>query len=433
MLISAFNLYRLRHFASRLPFLCRRFISHSSDVQYNDVIQESTLEILNVKYDRDEWTNITPKIISYIGQNLIEKKSNPLSLVAQNIRHFFTDFDTFSFPSPVVDLEANFDSLLIDKNHVSRTKSQSYYVNSNYLLRSHTSAHQAHCLKRKSTSFVCIADVYRRDEVNRSHFPAFHQCEILRLYSQNEHPFRSNNIEVIESTPTLRSENKQEFYKEKAHKVMESIMKSTIEEYIRQYLGKSIEMRWVPAFFPFTHPSWELEIFSHGEWLEILGAGIVEHKLLAKVGIEDKIGWALGFGLERLAMIKYKIPDIRLFWIEDERFLSQFENRKHNEEVIFQHFSLYPPRTNDLSFWLPPNANFCENDFYDLVRTVGGDAVEEVTLIDDYLDKKTNRVSNCFRIAYRSCFKLLRQEDINDTHLAIAEAARKQFGVELRL
>merc|ERR1711884_497094 len=86
-----------------------------------------------------------------------------------------------------------------------------------------------------------------------------------------------------------------------------------------------VETRWVECYFPFTHPSWELEVQWRGDWLEVLGCGVMEQELLANAGVVDRVGWAFGLGLERLAMVLYSIPDIRPFWTKDSGFLSQFE------------------------------------------------------------------------------------------------------------
>lgn len=145
-----------------------------------------TVEIYSQRYKTDDWTNVTPKIVSLIGRNLYKTEPNPLYLISQGIRQHFNQFDYFEYESPVVDLEANFDSLLIAKDHVSRDKADTYYVNRELLLRSHTSAHQAHCLKQGSSQFVCIADVYRRDAIDATHFPAFHQCEVMQLFSKQD-------------------------------------------------------------------------------------------------------------------------------------------------------------------------------------------------------------------------------------------------------
>ncbi|KTF79461.1 hypothetical protein cypCar_00043233 [Cyprinus carpio] len=99
------------------------------------------------------------------------------------------------------------------------------------------------------------------------------------------------------------------------------------------------------------------------------------------------MGWAFGLGLERLAMVLFGIPDIRLFWSEDERFLKQFRLSDIYQPVIFQPLSKYPPLFNDISFWLPAEG-YTENDFYDLVRSIGGDLVEKVTLVDEFTHPK---------------------------------------------
>ncbi len=125
-----------------------------------------------------------------------------------------------------------------------------------------------------------------------------------------------------------------------------------------------VEMRWVDAYFPFTEPSMELEIFFRDEWLEVLGSGVVQQKILDQTGQGDKIGWAFGLGLERLAMVLYKIPDIRLFWSDDQRFLKQFGRGKTTE---FKPYSSYPPCLKDIAFWLPED--YHENDFHDAVRS----------------------------------------------------------------
>lgn len=147
---------------------------------------DKSVEILNKSYSVDDWTNISPQLVSLIGRNLYLNKGNPIYLLSEAIRHFFRDFDCFVFDDPVVDLESNFDSLLIPKDHVSRQRSDTYYVNKDHVLRSHTSAHQRHCLEKRSTAFLCIADVYRRDEIDRRHHSVFHQCEAFRLYNASQ-------------------------------------------------------------------------------------------------------------------------------------------------------------------------------------------------------------------------------------------------------
>lgn len=97
-----------------------------------------------------------------------------------------------------------------------------------------------------------------------------------------------------------------------------------------------IKYRWVDQYFPFTHPSWELEVFFNNNWLEVLGCGIIRQEILQKSGTMDRIGWAFGLGLERLAMCLYSIPDIRLFWSTDSGFLNQFITDDVNKAITYK-------------------------------------------------------------------------------------------------
>ncbi|XP_018418055.1 PREDICTED: phenylalanine--tRNA ligase, mitochondrial-like, partial [Nanorana parkeri] len=192
-----------------------------------------------------------------------------------------------------------------------------------------------------------------------------------------------------------------------------------------------LEIRWVDCYFPFTHPSFEMEIKFQGEWMEVLGCGIMEQKLVNSAGAHDKIGWAFGLGLERLAMILYGIPDIRLFWSENQIFLKQFYVSDINQQVQFQPISKFPFLANDISFWLP-SEGYSENDFYDLVRSIAGDIVEEVTLIDQFTHPKTQRVSHCYRIKYRHMERTLTQNEVSILHRKIGQSAIEELRVEGR-
>lgn len=110
-------------------------------------------------------------------------------------------------------------------------------------------------------------------------------------------------------------------------------LKQTLEAMCKDLFGNEAKMRWVDAYFPFTHPSYELEIEFNGKWVEVLGCGVMEQKLLNDAGAESKVGWAFGLGLERLAMIMYGIPDIRLFWTKDSGFTHQFANLEPSDVV----------------------------------------------------------------------------------------------------
>lgn len=411
---------------SFLTISCRKFklakiVSIVSRRKLSD--DPSTLTVCNKTYNRDDWTNVTPKILSFTERRLHLTPQNPIGLLTRSLKDHFNDLDSFDYPDPVVTLQDNFDSLLIPKDHVSRSKHDTYYINQDHLLRCHTSAHQGHCLKKGSKAFLTVADVYRRDEVNSTHHPVFHQAELVKVFSRDQlsvDPFVANG---------MRSKEYQENHNKEAVNFVMSDLKTSIEVYIKKLLGHDLKLRWVEAYFPFTHPSVELEIFVDDKWMEILGAGVIENKLLVNHGVQDCIGWALGIGIERLAMIKYKIPDIRLFWTRDTGFSSQFQNLGPWDAKEYKPFSIYPQCINDMSFWIP--LGFSSNDFYDIVRSVGGDLVEQVQLIDDFTNKVGKR-SHCYRIVYRSHEKTLRQEEANQIHESIGKAAISQLHVQIR-
>ncbi|KAK2720287.1 hypothetical protein QYM36_004237 [Artemia franciscana] len=324
-------------------------------------------------YEVDSWTNVTPKIISYIGKNLHLQKSHPLSLLRERITNFF----------------------------------YFHYKNNR--------------------------DVYRRDQIDSSHYPVFHQVEGVRLFLRHElfslNPDAEGSIDVFEKG--VRTETKQEVHTYDAARVVEYSLKSSLTALVRHLFGQKV--RWVDAYFPFTHPSFELEMKFNGEWMELLGCGVLEHQTLVKAGVEDKIGWAFGIGLERLAMILYNIPDIRLFWSTDPGFLNQFNVSDINTNVKYKPISIYPPCPNDISFWLPGNADeFSDNDFYDLVRTVAGDVVEQVNLVDKFYHPKKKLYSRTYRIVYRHMEKTLTQEEVNKVHRLVEEAAERSLEVKIR-
>nr|XP_029148107.1 phenylalanine--tRNA ligase, chloroplastic/mitochondrial isoform X2 [Arachis hypogaea] len=203
-------------------------------------------------------------------------------------------------------------------------------------------------------------------------------------------------------------------------------LKKCLEGLARHLFG-SVEMRWVDTYFPFTNPSFELEIYFKEKWLEVLGCGVTEQEILRKNGKPNNVAWAFGLGLERLAMVLFDIPDIRLFWSNDERFTSQFSEGQLG--VKFKPFSKYPPCYKDISFWI--NESFTENNLCELVRGIAGDLVEEVQLIDNFTNKK-GMTSHCYRIAYRSMERSLTDDEINDLQWKVRDQVQSKLNVVLR-
>lgn len=200
----------------------------------------------------------------------------------------------------------NFQLLNIPKDHPARDMQDSFYITDNFLLRTHTSPMQARTMttEKPPIRIVVPGKVYRNDD-DATHSPMFQQVEGL----------------VIDKHITLCD------------------LKGVLEVFAKKLFDEKTKVRFRPSYFPFTEPSVEVDVscsICHGKgcrvckgtgWIEILGAGIVNPAVLEACGINSKeySGYAFGFGIERIAMIKYGIPDIRLFFENDKRFLEQYK------------------------------------------------------------------------------------------------------------
>lgn len=353
--------------------------------------------------------NVTDNIFEKLNVNLHQRPEHPLGIIKGIIQGHFEDqfpgqFEFMDDLSPIVTDTMNFDEVLVPKDHVSRSFNDTYYIDETTLLRCHTSAHQAQQLRNGKKAFLCTGDVYRRDTIDATHYPVFHQMEGVRVFEKSEWEAAGMDAETYAFTE----------------------LKATLEGMCKTLFG-DVEMRWVDAYFPFTEPSAELEIFFNGDWLEVLGCGVMQQQILENCDLGEKKAWAFGLGLERLAMILFDIPDIRLFWTDDKRFTSQFEAGKITK---FKSYSKYPACHKDVAFWT--SEKFSENNLCELVRSIGGDLVEEVKLIDEFTNPKTERTSNCFRINYRSMDRSLTNEEINELQEKVRERLPLELGVELR-
>ncbi|KAK9839299.1 hypothetical protein WJX81_006553 [Elliptochloris bilobata] len=358
------------------------------------------------------FNNVTENIFSKIGANLHRRQNHPICIIKEAIYDFFNSqrpgtYAKFDELHPVVSAAANFDEMLVPAGHVSRSPNDTYYIDADTVLRCHTSAHQAATLRQGHPAFLITGDVYRRDSIDQSHYPVFHQMEGLRVLEPDEYG----------GDPAAGAA------------AAERELKELLEGLAQHLFGSGTECRWVDAYFPFTTPSFELEIFFNGQWLEVLGCGVVEQQILDKNGFEGRRAWAFGLGLERLAMVLFQIPDIRLFWAEDQRFLKQF--RAGDLRTAFKPYSKYPACFKDVSFWLP-ETGFTENNLCEVVRGAAGDLVEAVELIDAFTHPKTGRTSNCFRISYRSMERSLNDEEINAIQAQVREELTAKLGAELR-
>ncbi len=327
---------------------------------------------------------------------------SPIRLIKERIYGYFRGFKTFDELSEVVSVKDNFDLLLIPVDHPSRSRSDTYYLTSDTVLRTHTSAHQNELLARGETSFLVTGDVYRRDEIDRFHYPVFHQME---------------GVKIVDGDA-------------------EQDLKDTLTGLV-EYLFPGKEYRLKPDYFPFTEPSYEIEVLLGDRWVEILGCGVIHRKILDRHSIQ-KSGWAFGLGLERLAIIFYSIPDIRLFWTDDVRFTSQFTGKDCNDAVTFVQYPKLASNTKDISFWLPPEQVvdskwLNENEFYDTVRSCLDTNVEKVELIDEFYSSQRQQHSRCWRLTLSPSSDMLDPGEFNRVCNEQMERLRSELVSVMRL
>jgi phenylalanyl-tRNA synthetase alpha chain len=287
---------------------------------------------------------------------------------------------------PIVTTGQNFDSLGFPSDHVGRNRTDTYYINKETVLRTHTSAHQADTFRNnESEGYLISADVYRRDAIDRSHYPVFHQMEGARTWDRQQagrdgkavaeviwEDFKKlpkHDIAVEDLNPPYHIERNplQSRHAPEEAEAIAAHLKRSLEDMVVTIFNAAkgatdtatpdepLKVRWVEAYFPFTSPSWELEVFWQGDWLEVLGCGVVSQLILDHASVPNRVGWAFGIGLERIAMLLYSIPDIRLFWSKDTRFLSQFSESQPIKRFV--PFSKYPACFKDVSFWLRSSSN----------------------------------------------------------------------------
>lgn len=219
-------------------------------------------------------------------------------------------------------------------------------------------------------------------------------------------------------------------YQDADPKAIEEDLKTLLTGLAKHLFG-NVDMRWKEDYFPFTEPSFELEVLFNEKWLEVLGCGVIHRDVMQNANKPQHSGWAFGLGLERLAMVLFDIPDIRLFWSTDERFLSQFVDGKESK---FKAFSKFPICYKDISFWLPDAsvAAFHPNDMFELTREVAGDMVEKVDLFDEFVHPKTGRKSQAYRINYRSMERSLTNEEVDALQLKIRTLAVDKLKLTVR-
>ncbi|GJN91055.1 hypothetical protein Rhopal_004070-T1 [Rhodotorula paludigena] len=412
-----------------------------------------------VSYPRDAFSNATPAILDKVPRRLHLDPAHPIGILRKLVEDHFSSFEHLNSLSPIVTVQQNFDDLGFPADHPGRALTDSYYLNRQHMLRTHTSAHEVECFRAGMDRFLIAADVYRRDEIDRSHYPVFHQMEgayvvdpaaggIERLERENaemQKELRAANIEIEDPTREETPTNPyQAAHDPRSARIISEHLKNSLNGMVLKLFGpqasqagEPLRVRWIEATFPWTGPSYEVEVWFNGQWLEILGCGVMQQHTLERSGVGHKQGWAFGLGLERIAMVLFSIPDIRLFWSRDARFASQF---RAGEISTFKPYSRFPECYKDVAFWIPSadeareagREKWHENDFMEIVRGEAGDLVENVQLIDEFVHPKTGRTSRCYRLNYRSMDRSLSNEEVNVMQDKVVERIVSDLGVEVR-
>ncbi len=232
---------------------------------------------------------------------------HPINVVLNDLLNIFTGMGFEAVEGPEIEYDHyNFELLNLPKNHPARDAQDTFYIDDNVVLRTHTSPVQARIMTTRKPPIRIISPgrVYRADEVDATHSPVFHQIEGLVI---------DENISIGD-------------------------LKGTLDTFAQRLYGPGVTTRFRPSFFPFTEPSAEVDLTCAAcggkgcrmckgtGWIEVLGAGMVNPKVLEMCGIDSKkySGFAFGMGVERLTILKYNVPDMRYLYENDLRFLSQF-------------------------------------------------------------------------------------------------------------
>jgi len=255
-------------------------------------------DLINKKSESLENTNKKRQLnffdVTLPGRNISSGSRHPISITINTITKILNNYGFASVSGPEIEDEFyNFEALNIPASHPARDMHDTFYVTDNKLLRTHTSSVQIHTMltNKPPLRIMTPGKVYRCDS-DPTHSPMFHQIEGLCV---------DKDINFCQ-------------------------LKGLLINFIEQFFGKKMEIRFRPSYFPFTEPSAEIDIKFNNQWLEVLGCGIVHPNVLKNVKINHKqySGFAFGLGIERLAMLKYGITDLRIFYDNDISFLSQF-------------------------------------------------------------------------------------------------------------
>ena len=382
----------------------------STEKQYIEIKSQEEEGLKKELEKRDD--SEAKRILRFIGfPDLSRDKNSPIFELVQRIKSIkhFADFDKIKSPE-IVRSDICFDLFNFPSDHPARNRSDTYYADEDNILRTHTTIMWYYHLNNEiikeriknklPVGALSYGKVYRKDEIDRNHMNVFHQMDGWYLTPKSEKIITIDDLKIV------------------------------LTEIAQAIFGKDIKFRFNIDKFPYTDPSCEMEVEIDGRWVEVLGSGIVHPVVLKNLGVDpdEYNGWAFGFGLERLAIISMSLPDIRLLWSDDSRIKKQLI--LGNKYIAV---SKYPPITRDISFVV--GNDFIPNNYFDLIRDIGGDLVEEVKLIDKYENSEKfgdDKISYAYRIIYRSNDRTLLSSEVDEIQKEIYYQTAKQFNAELR-
>jgi phenylalanyl-tRNA synthetase alpha chain len=352
--------------------------------------------------------NIPPSISGKVGRALYKIDNHPISIVKEMVFDYFSDLTKIEIESPYVSVENNFDRLRVPKNHPSRSPTDTFYKDETEVLRTHMTCYLYPMGKsdtgRSMLKYITCGDVYRKDAIDATHYPVFHQIDAFCIVP--------DGVDV----------------KKDLRKRLSGLIKHLFGPKAKHQFLEDSEHEDV--YFPFTvdslEASAEFQIDGQTKQLELLGAGTVHPDIMKDLGLPNHQAWAFGLGLERLAMVMFDIPDIRLFWSRDHRFLDQFTAGKVTK---FKPFSKYEMCYKDVSFYTSPT--FSYNDLCSIARDEDQhNLIESITLIDEFHNK--GRQSQCYRVTYRSMDGTLKNSEVEKIQKSIRKRITEELKVEIR-
>jgi phenylalanyl-tRNA synthetase alpha chain len=343
--------------------------------------------------------------------DLTKKENSPVKIINDEVMKLsrFADFDVVEIPK-IVTVKDDFDLLNTPKDHPSRRESDTYYLDETHILRTQMTVMWPYYFRDKGVLERLEGDgevgslspgiVWRKDEIDRKHFPAFHQTDFLYVCRKDKMIITLKELQDVQA------------------------------DAVKAIFG-DIEFRFLVDTFPFTEPSTQVEINWGGNWIEITGAGLVHPNCLRNFGLDPEVynGWAGTFGLDRVAMIKFGISDIRVLWSEDSKITSQFKDINSK----FKEVSKYPETSRDISFIIDKNINL--NNYYEIVRDFAENLIEEVKLIDEFENEEKfgkDKKSYTFRIVYQSPERTLTSEEVNKIQEEIRNKTAQDLNAVLR-